>query len=376
MPPLVCYPFVGDTIGGSHLSAITLIRNLPADSVRPLIVLHQDGPLAEHLRELGLAYRLLPLPRLVGRDRSIAGHLLSILATAPRLLAFLRREGVALVHSNDGRMHLTWSLPARLAGVPTLWHQRNVFSASRLTGLMIRCAARVVTISDFVASGLPEVAAHKAQVMDNPFELPDGLDRAASRSALRQELGLAAETPIVGLFGNLIDWKRPLLFVEAATRLPASLDPAPAFVVFGEDRGGFREAMTARAAEAGMKDRLFFMGFRLPVWPWLAACDLLVAPAVNEPFGRSLVEAMLCGIPVVASDSGGHREILKDGETGLLVPPDDAPAFAAAIEALLRDESRRGRIAAQAEAAARDRFSVQSHVAQVTEAYRGLLVAG
>lgn len=374
--PIICYPFVGDTLGGSHISALTLIRHLPPQAARPLIVVHEEGPFAAYLRELGLDYRLLPLPRYVGRDRGLAGHLAALAATLPRLAGFLRRERVAAVHSNDGRMHLTWALPAHLTGTKVVWHQRNVFDGSRLTGLMLRLAHRVIAISRFVAGGLPASVRQSAVVIDNPVEPPADLDVETCRATLRRELDLPPETAVVGLFGNLIAWKRPLVFVEAAARLAGALETPPAFVVFGEDRGGFRAEMEARAAAAGLAGRLFFMGFRKPVWPWLAACDLLLAPAVNEPFGRTLVEAMLSGVPVVAADSGGHREILRHGETGLLVPSDDAGAMAAAAAGILRDSAARHAMVQRARAAAQQRFPVEGHVARVTGLYRDLLAAG
>ena len=79
------------------------------------------------------------------------------------------------------------------------------------------------------------------------------------------------------------------------------------------------------------------MGFRYPPEPWIAACDVLLVPAVEEPFGRSLIEAMLLGTPLIAADSGGNPEIIRHGETGYLVPPDDPDAFAERTLALLED---------------------------------------
>lgn len=371
--PIICFPFVGDTLGGSHISTVTLIRGLALEAVQPMIVVHEEGPVTAYLRDLGLGYRLLPLPRYVGRDHGLAGHLAALAASLPRLVRFLRRERIAAVHTNDGRMHLTWVLPARLTGTKLVWHQRNVFDGSRLTGLMLRLADRVIAISRFVADGLPAAARQSVVVIDNPVEAPSDLDREACRAALRRELGLPSDTPLVGLFGNLIDWKRPLLFVEAAAQLAGGREPAPAFVVFGDDRGGFRPEMEARAAARGLAGRLHFMGFRRPVWPWLAACDLLLAPAVGEPFGRTLVEAMLCGVPVVAADSGGHREILRHGETGLLVPSDDAAAMAAAASGILSDFAGRSAMVQRAREMAQERFAVASHVARVTDLYRSLL---
>ena len=151
----ICYPFVGSSFGGSHISALSLIRNLDRARFEPLIVVHERGPVTQRLEAEGLDYELLPLPRYVGRDHSPFGHLCAILQTLPILYRFLRRNDVAAVHTNDARMHLTWTLPARLARSATVWHERALFSASRLSRLMIALPSRIISISRFVAERLP-----------------------------------------------------------------------------------------------------------------------------------------------------------------------------------------------------------------------------
>ncbi len=375
-PARICYPFVGDSFGGSHISALTLIRNLDRQRFEPLIVVHERGPLTEHLEQMGLDYTLLPLRRYVGRDASLAGHLAAIGRTLPTLYRFLRRSGAGAVHTNDARMHLTWTLPARLARRAVVWHERALFSPSRLSRLMIAFASRIVSISRFVAGRLPTALNQRVAVIDNPFEAAPALEREACRARLLDEIGAAPETALVGMFGNLIDWKRPLLFAEAAARVCEERPEPVRFLVFGEDRGDFTAQMRAIAERAGCGDRLHFMGFRHPVWPHLCACDLILAPAVGEPFGRTLVEAMLAGTAVVASDSGGHREIVSPGETGLLVAPEDPDAFAAAAIELLEDRSRRESLVAKAKAAAGARFGAAEHARQICRVYDEVLATG
>ena len=372
-PFRVCFPFVGDSIGGSHFSALTLVDALDRAAVEPVIVLHQEGPLADHLRTEGLDFEMLPLKRSVGRDSRWSGHLTALAATCPALIGFLRRRSIDIVHSNDARMHMTWALPARLAGSQQLWHERNVFAPSRLAQLMLRLPRRCAAISRFVSTSLPTAGRAKASVIPNPFEPPSDLDREVCRTALLEELSLPPETLLIGWFGNLIAWKRPLVFVEAAARIAERLQRPCAFPVFGEDREGLRAEMEALAAEKGIGERVRFMGFRAPVWPWLAGCDLMLAPAINEPFGRTLVEAMLVGTPVVATDSGGHREIARDGETTLLVPLDDPDALADAAVRLLNDTDLRTDLVQRAHKDAPARFGARAHAARMTGLYREML---
>src|SRR3546814_16641998 len=90
------------------------------------------------------------------------------------------------------------------------------------------------------------------------------------------------------------------------------------------------------------------MGFRHPSEPWMAACDALLVTAVDEPFGRTLIEAMLLETPDIAANSGGNPEAIEDGENGLIVPPDDPESFADAALALIDDPARAQRIAVTA----------------------------
>ena len=145
--------------------------------------------------------------------------------------------------------------------------------------------------------------------------------------------------------------------------------------MFGEELDpGIEARMRDAIARLDLEDAVRLMGFQRPIEPWIAACDANVVTAVDEPFGRTLIEAMLIGTPVVAAASGGNVEAIRDGQTGLLVPPDDPLAFAHAIASLL--EPRRAATLTQTAAEeARQRFSVRAHAEAVAGVYRDLVAA-
>jgi len=111
------------------------------------------------------------------------------------------------------------------------------------------------------------------------------------------------------------------------------------------------------------------MGPEYPIEPRMVGFDVLVVPAVEEGFGRTLVEAMLCGTPVVAADDGGHREIIRHGETGFLVRSDDLDAFADTVTGLLENPELANAIATAAREEALQRYSVKTHVEKVGAVY-------
>ena len=370
----VCFPFVGESVGGSQIAAAMLIAGLDGTRYEPMVVVHHPGPLGEYLQSLGIEHEVLHLPTFVGAGRTPAAHLAAACRTAPRLVAHLRRQGIAIVHTQDGRMNQTWGLPARLAGARSVWHQHSRYAPSRLTRLAMRLSQRVLCNSEFVRDSLPPEASQRSDIVFNPFRRdPETVNRDLSRQTCLQAVGGDHADLVIAFVGNLTRQKRPDRFLDAAGRIAAQHDGRLRCLVFGRDREQLRPDLERQAEALGLAGRLHFMGFRDPIQLWLAGADLLLSPEVDDGFGRTLVEAMLVGTPVVASDSGGHREIIHDGETGRLVPVDDAAAMAAAALDLLADRDKAQRIAGRARDWADGRFSLAAHVDAVTAIYDRLL---
>ena len=114
---------------------------------------------------------------------------------------------------------------------------------------------------------------------------------------------------------------------------------------------------------------MFFAGFRHPIEKWISGMDLLMATAERDSFGRTLIEAMTVGTPVIAARAGGHADIIEHGRTGLLVPPNDPDAFAATALRLLADTAFSRKLVEEARACARARYSARSHALRVMSIY-------
>lgn len=368
-PRSVCFPFVGDSVGGAQLSTLLLAENLDRQRYWPVVVVHEGGSLLSHLAHRDVDVELLPVPRHVGRAARPTGHLRDLATSSPPLVRFLRRRRLDLVHTNDGRMNMTWVGPTRLSGAAHVWHQRSWFPRSRLAQVLVRASSKVLCISEYTRQTLPRGV--DSLVIDNPFSLDE--PTVASRAALRDELGLPKASTVVGWAGRLTPQKRPIVFVEVAERIAASVDHRIAFAMFGRGTCEETAALKRKIDSTAHPESFHLMGFRHPLEPLLAACDLLVVPAVGDAFGRTLVEAAIAGTPVVAARSGGHPEIIDDGETGVLVEPDNAAAFAEAVLDLLADPGRTVRFVEAARRRARERYSVDAHVGAVTKVYDELL---
>ncbi len=289
---------------------------------------------------------------------------------------FLREQGVSIVHTNDGRSHATWALAAKLAGCKLVWHHRADPSARGLRFLAPWVADSIVTVSRF---SLPRSrfsrAARDAKVVFSPFQTDISADRPVMRQRIIKELGLAEDTVICGYFGSFIARKRPLLFIDAVARLRARIGRPVVGLMFGEATHPELEAeMQQRIAQGGLEKDIRIMGYRSPGWEWIAGCDILMVPAFGEPLGRTLVEAMLVGTPVVATRAGGNPEALGE-DFGILVPADDADALADGCARVVADPQATAAMVARAQADARVRFAESNHVAAITAIYDELLGA-
>lgn len=383
-PVRICFPFGGGVVGGSHISATKLIHQLDRNRFTPLIVLHYgSGQFGDFLRSEGLEFVTLADTRFFGNSAGVpkaAGTANAVSAWLDqwRMARFLRRNNVRIVHTNEGAMHASWALPAQLAGARMLWHHRGSHDARAVRFLAPIAADRIVGVSAYALSEVRRLkrTARRTSVIYSPFDAEqEPIDRAQAHLALTSELGVDPNTRLLGFFGHFIDRKRPLMFVEMLAHIARMQPDLPVMgLMFGMPLAdGIDEQLAERAKATGVSDRLRLMGFRYPSACLMAGCDIHVVPAVHEPFGRSLIEAMLLGTPVVAAASGGNIEAIDHGVTGMLVEPDDPAAMARSIAELLNHPDRLDRIAGQALAVASRRYSVDQHVSQVTAIYQSLL---
>ncbi|MEJ1157417.1 glycosyltransferase family 4 protein [Prosthecomicrobium sp. N25] len=385
-PETICFPFIGDEIGGSHISAMKLIKHLDRDRFRPLIALHDaSSALADLLRRNGLDFVEAPAVPYLKAGGSAGARLRSaaafLMRSVPLCRAFLKRHDVRIVHTNDGQMHATWGLAARAAGASLLWHHRGDPDARGVNMLAPILANHIVTVSKFARPQKPVLGVDgRLSVVHSPFDHAVTIpDRARSRAMIADAIGCAPDTRFLGYFGLLIDRKRPVAFVDAVHAVIRRHPELPvAGLLFGVPALGgpaLDEAVRARAEELGIADRIQLMGFRQPVDPWMGGVDALLVPAVREPFGRTLIEAMLLGTPVVATDHGGNTEAIDHGRTGFLVAVDDAEAFVEPVHALLTDPALWSRISETAQREALSSYSVETHVSRISEIYAHLLDA-
>lgn len=195
----------------------------------------------------------------------------------------------------------------------------------------------------YVASGL--VKAEAAETVLNGIPVRRFTGSAARRLAARNAMGIAADVPVIGSVGRLVSLKNQRLLIEV---LPALLarHPALRLVIVGD--GPLESALRAQASSLKVEGQVNFLGQRADVADLLPGFDIFALPSLTEGLSIALLEACATGVAVVATAVGGNPEIVKDGQTGLLVPPEDGPALREALAALLADPALRGRLGSRA----------------------------
>ena len=351
--------------GGQNQVLLTVL-GLRALGHRAALVAHGEGELHTRAAE-GL--ELVPLTPRTEMD----------LAAAFRLSRVIMRLRPDVIHAHDPHGVAMASLALSMGSPdprPPLVASRRVdfhLKDNALSRWKYRQVDRFICASDLIRTML----IHDGVPADSTVTVHEGIDlahvEAAPRADIHGEFWLPHHAPIVGNVAALVPHKGQRHLIEAAALvLPRA--PDARFVIAGE--GELRPTLERQIREHHLEKHVFLAGFRPDVLSLHKGFDVFVMSSVTEGLGTSLLDAMACGKPVVATSAGGMPEVVVDGETGVLVPPRDDRALAAAIVRLLGDEDLRGRLGAAGLARVREHFSAERMIGDTLAVYEEVVRAG
>jgi glycosyltransferase involved in cell wall biosynthesis len=360
--------------GGSERQAVQLTRLL-AESGRfrvRVACLDPGGVLRDEVERLGLG-EIQSYPLTSFYDRRFVAQL-------RRFAAFLRAEGVALVQTHDFYSNVFGMAGASLARVPARVASKRETGGMRTPAqrrvelLAYRLAHAVVANAEAVKQQLVDdgVPARKVSVVYNGLDDERlRLPAEFSREEALDDLGLPRGRRLITLVANLRHAvKDHPTFLRAARRVRESCAEA-AFVLAGE--GELEAPLRELASELGVADSVFFTGRCARVGELLAVSDVCVLSSAAEGFSNAILEYMAAGRPVVATDVGGAREAIVEGETGHLVPAGDDGRMAARIADLLRDPESARAMGDRGRRRVAQQFSCAAQLARVEALYESLL---
>ena len=315
-----------------------------------------EAELGRRLRMAGFTVHLMPMD---GPHNFLRG-----VASVRRLL---RRGGFDVVNTHSRRDTVLAAIAARLAGTPLIVRTRHLAKPINSLYAYTWLAHRVIAVSAYVRKQLLDGGARPASIAT--IYSPVALPQARQGVCVRRELGLAADDLVIGCVAVMRADKGHADLIEAFHRISGAF-PQARLVLAGDGMPLFAR-LQAQAASLGLAPRVHFLGRRDDIGDVMAAFDVFALPTQREALGTVFIEAAAMGVPVIGGNVGGVPETMQADVTGLLVPPRDPAALAAALERLLADPGLRRSMGRAGRDWIRGQglFSAETAASQVEQAY-------
>ena len=336
-----------------------------------LVGLFADGSFRELLEQQGIPVQVLTGQAIqVQKDSNLLKGLNSLGSLLPLIgqVTQLSRE-YDVIYANTQKALVVGAIASLLARRPLVYHLHDILSTAHFSPTNLRLAITLAnrfasliiansnaTQTAAIAAG---VRAEKIQVVYNGFNLKIYQALNASATQIRQQLDLK-NCFVVGHFSRLSPWKGQHILIDTLKQCPDEV--VAVFVgdaLFGEQ--AYVEQLQHQVKQLGLQHRIRFLGFRSDIPQLMASCDLVAHTSIApEPFGRVIVEAMLCGTPVVAASEGGAMELVEPDKTGWLSPPGDSEKLAAVINRCREQPEQARELAHHAQLQASQRFELSA----------------
>ncbi|MFH1537893.1 MAG: glycosyltransferase family 4 protein [bacterium] len=368
---------IGDSpMGGAQVHLLLLLKHIDREKFSCRVITGGGGEFVKRIEELDCPVTVVPeflRPINPLKDYTAVSKVASI----------LKRQPADIVHTHTPKGGLA-RIAARRAGARFVVHTVHGlgfhdFSSPLKKAFFIRGERFLGRFADALICVSEE--SHRLAV-ENRFVpperavcIPNGIDLSSfdpekTEGTLYESLGIPTDAPVVGTVGRLDESKDPETFVRAAALVLKEFDGAR-FILIGD--GPFRGALEATARSLGVRDSVIFAGWRDDVPSLLKDMSVFVLSSLREGMPLTLIEAMAMAKPAVATDVIGNREVVVDGETGLLVPPREPEKLGEAVAKLLKDEELMKRLGESGRKRACENYDIKVMARRTEEAYTGLV---
>lgn len=286
-----------------------------------------------------------------------------------------------LIYANTQKALVVGAIASFIARRPLVYHLHDILSPEHFSQTNLRVAVNLanrfasLVIANSQASQTAFIQAggraELTKVIYNGFDINLYKTSPSDISKLRQQLGVANNF-VVGHFSRLSPWKGQHILIDALAQCPPQVTAIlVGDALFGEQ--DYVKELHQQITRLGLENRVKFLGFRADIPQLMAACDLVAhTSTAPEPFGRVIVEAMLCGKPVVAAKAGGAMELVEHGVNGFLTTPGESQELANIINTCIEVTQKTATIASNAQAIASQRFDVVTINQQIAETLSSL----
>lgn len=349
----ILFPFIGDSIGGSHVSSVVLIRELIRLNIDVKIVVQESGKLESYIWDIGATPQFIEVPYKISKGDRFIIQLFKGVFNFFALRRILKKMDIDIVHTNDIRNHIQWMIASRFYCKHVL-HLRTDIKNRNLWGFFFSQTEKVVAISDYLKF---KVCEPKVSRIYNPIDFIE-YNHEMEKSRIYDRLGFvdgSRNKILIGYIGRLEISKGIKQFLNVSTEFQDEV-----FIIAGS---GSCEWMLGRG-------RVHHLGFVSDVPALLSAIDIVVLPSHSEGFGRVLIEAAMQGCAIIASDIPAHSEAAKSVRHCKFFPVGDDLECATQIRSCL-EEIKMGCL--RDNRAETHLFDPTSHAESILDVYKSIL---
>lgn len=385
------------SFGGSIVVLGSLVEGLDKEKFRPIVVGETDESILDYHMQgrakiyvvrrlfnyarwgkiINVACRIKPrlLFKLIIYLLSAVRSLVNVLYIV-RLVRIIIKEKVDLVHVNNGMSNLEPVIAALILNRKFIVHFHGIETPGLVQRWLLYKVDRFIIISEFLRLVLIENGFPKEQmiVIPNPVQMTHAL--SDGQQGMRSQYGLHKEDKVFGIVGRIVRWKGHVEFLNAAFLVLENVPNAKALIVgdFSDGDAGYQEKIQKMVDESGFSDRILMTGYVEDISGIYSIMDVCVHTSIEpEPFGLVIIEAMVNGVPVIASDTGAPREIITDKVNGYIVRPAKTIELAETIKNLLTNAELREDIGSRGRAHVQKNYNVKDYARLVEHVYQEVL---
>lgn len=357
-----------DLYGASKIFLITAAI-LKDSGVYVIVILSEDGPLAEELKKLGVKVKLLRLGIIRRKYFNVRGLVNRVKVTYEaykKLVVLAEKENITHIYSNTAAVWVG-ALLSRVKGYIHIWHLHEIIVKPKLFSLWMGKLVqynshKVIVVSQAVKKHwVRYVSVNKLHLIYNGLDYNPYLCQSVD---LRKELKIPEEAIVIGMIGRVNSWKGQEYFLEISEELNKKFLNLY-FLLIGDAFPGEEhlfEGLEQRILEKEYSDRIYNLGFRKDISQVLATMDIFILPSIlPDPFPTVILEAMAAGKPVIATAQGGALEMVDHGKTGYHIPLNSASKSAAIIGGLINNKSQINKLGEEARKKVVGNFSLPKY---------------
>jgi len=375
-------------IGGGQVSLLNRLKYLDRSQFKPIVVVPKEtGTLHRELKKQDVETIEMRMNQGGIRSQNEKGILRSphqlvkntaVVGSATyNLIRTILSKNVDIIHTNSFKSSVLSVLPARITGVPLVYHAHSSRAYSEhgiLDRYVCSNAALIIANSQFTAKTYYPWE-RKTSIVYNGFDLDQFKPLTDEMNEIRARYGVEQNQPLIGVVGRLTPRKRQIDLIRA---LPKILEkyPRTQTLLIGSSYEGlgkdYEEQLKTEIDKLGLNESVTITGYVEEIQQHISALDVLLLPSVREPFGRVIVESLLLETPVIGANDGGIPEIITDGRSGKLIPPKAPKAIADAVLTYLDDPDKAEQMAKVGRQTVRMQFEARNITEQIEQFYQGV----